>query len=125
MAKKAQFGRSVRNLVASFRGLPTEKTSAFSREPKTLDGAISIWMRKHWFARVTAEQVIQENWVRIVGERFSSRCAPEKILKGDVLLIHSPSAVIRSELQLQKKKILENLRKFPHCAKISDIRFRF
>jgi hypothetical protein len=46
-------------------------------------------------------------------------------LKSDILLIHSANAVVRSELQLQKSKILKNLHEFPSCERISDIRFKF
>jgi hypothetical protein len=54
---------------------------------------------------------------------MAKRCSPEKILNDNILIIHSFNAVICSELQIQKLKILDNLRQFPHCAQISDIRF--
>jgi hypothetical protein len=125
MAAKVQFGRKIRNLVAAFRGLPPETSTAFSKKALTFDEVASFALKKYKFLQTSAERAIQENWISIVGERFAARCSPEKILKSDVLLIRSTSSVIRSELQLQKKKILENLHKLPRCARISDICFKF
>jgi hypothetical protein len=118
-----RFNRNVRNLIAAFRGLPPEEHVSFPRREKHIGALMLAAIRKIEMTAITPEQIIQENWASIVGENIAARCRPLKILSGDVLLIHSPSATIRSELQLRKSKILENLHRHPRCEKISDIRF--
>jgi hypothetical protein len=120
---KFVFSRSVRNLVASLRGLPPEGREGSTRGERPIGGLLKSILRKIEIASATAEQVIGENWASIVGEIIANRCRPVRILNSDVLLVHSPSATVRSELQLRKSKILENLHRHPHCEKISDVRF--
>jgi hypothetical protein len=120
---KKQFGRRVRNLIAAFRGLPPENSQSVQKKPKSIGDAVSVLLKKINGAKVTPQQIIQTNWRSIVGENIAERCHPVKILNSDALIVHSANAVIRSELQMQKSKILDALRKLPHCAKISDIRF--
>lgn len=120
---KGQFGRRIRNLIAAFRGLPPEKSKSFLVRTKPIGESIGQLLKKINGPTVSPEREIQSNWHAIVGERMANRCHPVRILNSDVLLIHSESAVIRNELQMQKAKILENLHRLAHCARICDIRF--
>jgi hypothetical protein len=122
VAKKI-FGRRIRNLIAAFRGLPPEEGISCLKKAKPIGGSISILLKKFNVAKITPQQIIHQNWPSIVGEAMAKRCCPVKILNNDTLIIHSFDAIIRSELQIQKLKILDNLHKFPNCAQISDIRF--
>ncbi|MDR1432843.1 MAG: DUF721 domain-containing protein [Puniceicoccales bacterium] len=120
---KGRFGRRIRNLIAAFRGLPPEESRSFPKKAKPIGESIAILLKKIRPRIASPEREIQSNWEAIVGKDMAGRCHPLRILGSDVLLIHSGSAVIRSELQMQKAKILENLHRLGHCAKISDIRF--
>ncbi|MDR1401818.1 MAG: DUF721 domain-containing protein [Puniceicoccales bacterium] len=120
---KKQFGRKIRNLIAAFRGLPPEESQSMQKNPRAIGDTIAILLKKISITKTTPEQVIRDNWEGIVGQNISGRCHPVKILNSDVLIIQSENAVIRSELQIQKQKILANLQRLPRCAKISDIRF--
>ncbi|MDR2779233.1 MAG: DUF721 domain-containing protein [Puniceicoccales bacterium] len=122
MTKKT-FGRRIRNLVAAFRSLPPEEGISCLKEAKPLSVSIGALLKKLNTIKITPQRAIQQNWSFIVGETMVKRCYPVKILNDDTLIIHSSDAIIRSELQIQKLKILENLHQFPHCAKISNIRF--
>ncbi|MDR0742574.1 MAG: DUF721 domain-containing protein [Puniceicoccales bacterium] len=123
MATKKIFGRRIRNLIAVFRGLPPEEGISCLKKAKPLGASISTLLKKFNMVKITPQQTIHQNWPSIVGENMAKRCSPVKILNDDTLIIHSFNAVIRSELQIQKLKILNNLHQFPNCAQISDIRF--
>jgi hypothetical protein len=120
---KKTFGRRIRNLIAAFRGLPPESGISCLKKTKPLGTSIATLLKKLNGVKITPQQTIQQNWSSIIGENMAKRCHPVKILNNDTLVIHSFDAIIRSELQMQKLKILENLHQLPHCAKISDIRF--
>ncbi|MDR1173405.1 MAG: DUF721 domain-containing protein [Puniceicoccales bacterium] len=123
MVAKKTFGRRIRNLIAAFRGLPPEEGISCLKKAKPIGTSISTLLKKFNVIKITPQQTIQQNWPSIVGEDMAKRCYPVKILNNDTLIIHSFNAIIRSELQIQKLKILDNLHKFPNCAQISDIRF--
>jgi hypothetical protein len=120
---REKFGRKIRNLIAAFRGLPPDESKSFLKNARPIGDAVMILMKKITAVKVTAECEIHDNWARIVGNDFERRCHPVKILNSDILVIHSASAVIRCELQIKKSEILRNIHHFPHCKKISDIRF--
>jgi hypothetical protein len=122
MSKK-HFGRRICNLIAALRGLPLDRSMAHLKPAKPLGVAIASLLRKHSMVKISPARAIQDNWEAIVGHGMAFRCRPIKIVNGDVLIIGGQSGVIRSELQLQKSKILENLHALPICEKISDIRF--
>ncbi|MDR2776743.1 MAG: DUF721 domain-containing protein [Puniceicoccales bacterium] len=123
MATKKTFGRRIRNLIAAFRGLPPEEGISCLKKAKPIGISISTLLKKFDVIKITPQQTIHQNWPSIVGEAMAKRCYPVKILNNDTLVIHSFNAIIRSELQIQKLKILDNLHQFPNCAQISDIRF--
>jgi predicted nucleic acid-binding Zn ribbon protein len=120
---KKTFGRKIRNLIAAFRGLPPEESISSLKRAKPISETISALLKKFNVIKIIPEQVVQENWDFIVGKNIANHCHPVKILNNDVLIIHSSNAVVCSELQMQRSKILENLHKLPRCARISDIRF--
>ncbi|MDR2432933.1 MAG: DUF721 domain-containing protein [Puniceicoccales bacterium] len=123
MVAKKIFGRRIRNLIAAFRGLPPEESTSCLKKAKSIGTSIFTLLKKFNVVKVTPQQIIHQNWPSIVGEGMAKRCYPVKILNDDTLIIHSFNAIVRSELQIQKLKILDNLRQFPNCAQISDIRF--
>ena len=120
---KKQFSRKIRNLIAEFRGLPPEQSRSFLKRAKSVGETVSVLMKRINGSNRRPEAVIQNNWQAIVGVNLAKYCEPVKILPNDVFLVRCPNAVARSELQMIKGRILDNLHKFHHCEKISDIRF--
>ena len=122
MAKKT-FSRRIRNLIAVFRGLPIDTSRSFLKRARPVGDTVASLMKKISVTTIRPEHSLQEHWEMIIGSYLSHRCHPVKITNDDVLLIHSANAVVRSELYMQKEKILERIHSLPRCAKISDIRF--
>ena len=120
---KKFFGRKIRNLIAEFRGLPTEQSHSFLKKPHVVGDAVCAILKRFDMHAVRPENIIQDNWADIIGIKLVKYCEPLKITLGDVLIVKCPSAVVRSELQILKGKILESLHKFAACKKISDVRF--
>ncbi|MDR2602984.1 MAG: DUF721 domain-containing protein [Puniceicoccales bacterium] len=123
MVAKKTFGRKIRNLIAAFRGLPPEEGTSCLKKAKPIGTSIATLLKKFNVVKITPQQTIHQNWPSIVGEDMAKRCYPVKILNNDTLVIHSFNATVRSELQIQKLKILDNLHQFPNCVQIFDIRF--
>lgn len=122
MAKR-RFSRRIRNLIAVFRGLPIDTSRSFLKRARPVGDTVTALMKKINVTAVRPEHSLQEHWEMIIGSYLSRRCHPVKITNDDVLIIHSANAVVRSELHMQKEKILERIHSLPRCAKISDIRF--
>ena len=54
------------------------------------------------------EQVISENWDKVVGRSFAGKCAPERLTENTgILFIKTASGPIKQELGFEKKQILK------------------
>jgi predicted nucleic acid-binding Zn ribbon protein len=115
--------RSIGNAVASFCELPRDGSFSLVNRIKSAGHLVALLIKKHRTTVASPQRLIHENWETIVGSQFHSHCQPEKILTNDVLIVRCPNSIIRAELLIKKPKILEKLRKFSCCEKISDIRF--
>jgi len=63
------------------------------------------------------------HWEEIVGKEIAKVCVPEKIVRGNILVLRVLDAVWAQELSLRQNEILSALHAFPKGALIEDIRF--
>jgi len=63
------------------------------------------------------------DWVNVVGEEIAAVCLPEKINRGNILVLRVKNPVWAQELSLQKETLLERIRTNAKEAAIEDLRF--
>lgn len=110
-------------LIARFRGLPQGPVRR-TRPPRTMDSAVRQFYAIHRLGGNAPEATILENWEKLVGPAFASRCQPIRIRQGSVLVLAVENPTLRQEIAFQKKRILEQVRSLPGCSGIRDLSVR-
>jgi hypothetical protein len=119
-----KFSKKIQNLIANFRGLPEDSSPSILKDEWPAAQLFRDILKKY----VTKSDVeigaeIFENWPRIVGDMFCNLCAPHKITATGALVLKVQNSVVRQELFLRKKEILQHIyQSCPRCA-IRDIVF--
>jgi hypothetical protein len=116
-----KFSRQHESLIASFRGLPEESLPLRDAGAKTLGSLLEICIEKFHIGRNTPEETIQENWARIVGAPFASRCRPERIDRSGALIVQVGNPTLRRELIFHEDRIMTVLHSLPDCHHIKRI----
>ncbi|MDA7756814.1 DUF721 domain-containing protein [Opitutales bacterium] len=113
-----------RKLIADFTGLPLEGDPRKNRPPATMEDIVEkIWGTWKIGAESSPEQIISENWGKIVGHGFANKCAPEKLdVTRGVLIIKTSGGAIKQELAFKRKSILKKICQLDSTWKIKDIR---
>lgn len=62
-------------------------------------------------------------WPQIVGDKIATVSKPEKIIRGNVLVVRVQDAVWSQELELKKVEILAKMQHYDMGSIIEDIRF--
>ena len=69
------------------------------------------------------EQVISENWDKVVGRSFAGKCAPERLTENTgTLFIKTASGPIKQELGFEKKQILKRIQKLEGCSFLKELK---
>jgi hypothetical protein len=69
------------------------------------------------------EQVISENWQKVVGIKFAGKCAPERLTANTgTLFIKTASGPIKQELGFDRKQILKRIQKLKGCALVKELK---
>ena len=97
------------DMLSLFRGIPNEYTSEPKLRAKPLGELIEHIRQTCNIEAPRIEVLIIKHWREIVGPDKAHRCKPNKILKEHTLLITTTNTTLRSELQFEQAKILENL----------------
>ena len=111
------------DLVANFMGLPESDETMFLSTPRSITSVIEK-ASSDWSigSQVSREQVISQNWNKVVGNRLSTKCAPDRIDKSGKLFIRSASGPIKQELSFIKKQIQIRISKLKGCEAIKEIK---
>lgn len=117
------FSHEVENLIASFRGLPTDESSARNRKTHDLGALIDELLVKYRISHDSIEHSIREKWADLVGRANASYSHPVVVERGQLLVLCS-HAIVRNELFHHRLQILEKLRKLPGCDSIKGITLR-
>ena len=112
------------DLVANFMSLPNSEDILFQSKPKSFSKIIEkTW--ENWGIGVdrSPEKTISENWHKVVGRSFSTKCAPAKLTENGLLIIKTSSSPIKQDLSFSKDRILSTVRKLDGCSFIRGIKF--
>ena len=120
-----KFPRHVENLIATFRGLPPNRSRARDRAGiNTMGSLVDNCIDRYQIGQDTAEEIILSNWPRIVGKVYARRCKPERIDRSGALIIAVTNTTLRRELQFMEDRILTATRSLEGCEKVTSIGFK-
>lgn len=117
------FPRNVENMVASLRGLPTDRRRSRNRPLQGMDTMMDLLIAKYKIGAPSIEETIMRNWREIITPALASRCMPEKIDR-DTLILRAANPVLRQEILFKQREILARLQKIDGCKDIRQLRFR-
>jgi len=119
-----RFNKSTEDMIADFRGLP-RTVSASSRKPPTpIENLLVVLKEQYKLEAPSPERSLVENWEHVFGPGLAGRCNPVRIKDGRILIISVTNQTLRSELQFQKRAILNRIRQLEHCGGIRELRIR-
>ncbi|MDR2735573.1 MAG: DUF721 domain-containing protein [Puniceicoccales bacterium] len=119
-----KFSRKINNLIADFRGLPTDQSQAFFREEVLVYNALKRVCAKFMkHANRSINNNLVDSWAFIIGNKYFSCCSPVRILPDGTLIVKVDNSVIRSELSFETRAILSRLGGLGGCDSIRGIRF--
>ena len=113
-----------RKLISSFTGLPIGSDPRKNRPPATMEDIVEkVWGTWKIGTETSPQQIISENWSKLVGHKFANKCAPEKLdATRGVLIIKTSGGAIKQELAFKKKLILKKICQLDPTWEIKDIR---
>lgn len=117
------FSHEVENLIASFRGLPSDESSARTRKTQDLGALIDELLVKYRISHDSIEHSIREKWAELVGRANAAYSHPVVVERGQLLVLCS-HAVVRNELFHHRLQILGKLRQLPGCDGIKGVTLR-
>lgn len=118
-----EFSRAIENIIADFRGLPTDRSRSKKRQPAELSAMLDELLVKYRISHDSIEHSIRDQWRELVGTANASYSHPLAVERG-LLVVLVSHAVVRNELFMHKDSISEKLRKLPGCAGIRGIALR-
>ena len=118
------FKRKTNNLIASFRGLPPDRSRGFHKKAQSLDTVMDQLVERFKIGSTQPEETIANEWISLVGEHNAKHANPWRLDRGKTLYVLVSNPVVKQEMQFGKKIILQRLQKLPGCSKINQIIFR-
>lgn len=120
-----RYSRSTQKLIANLRGIPENyKPENNWATEKGLDSIVDRLLKKYKIGEESIEDLIRENWPKIVGPANAPHCSPSRIERDTTLFIAVANPVIRQELQFNKSMILSNVRLLKGGNKIRNVVFK-
>ena len=119
--------RSIRNLIASLRGLPEETPWSPTRRhenPESPIGTLVLEVASKLRTKNRPLAVLKEHWAQIINApKLASKSEPHTITKNGILAIHCEDAVVRTDIEFLKDKILAAIRQHPACTGVKGVKF--
>ncbi len=120
-----QFSRLAEELIGDLRGLPDETPRGMrKRATKPLAELVESLLVKHQIGRDSPEQTIRDRWSEIVGPANAHYSHPAMIDERGKLTVLASHSVVRNELFLHRKLIVEKIQKIPGCAHVRSLLMR-
>jgi len=119
-----KFSKSTEDVIADFRGLPRTISSSSRRPPTPLQNLLVVLKEQYKLEVPSPERSLVENWELVFGPVLAGRCNPVRIKDERTLIISVTTQTLRSELQFQKRAILQRIQKLEHCGRIEELRIR-
>ena len=98
-------------------------SGTFKQKPQNAGDILGAIFREKRITTKVKDYSVFPMWGEVVGEAIAKVTKPEKIIKGNVLLVRVLDSVWSQELSLQKEDILEKLFEVDTGAHIQDIQF--
>ncbi|MEK9633589.1 MAG: DUF721 domain-containing protein [Opitutae bacterium] len=116
--------RKERALIADFLELPLPEDPAKESHPLSIKQVIEkAWENWGIDQEKSPEQVISENWDKVVGRSFAGKCAPERLTGNTgTLFIKTASGPVKQELGFEKKQILKRIQKLEGCSFLKELK---
>ena len=124
MPEPHEFTRSVENLIASMRGLPTNDSRSRPRRERPIGETIDQLLRKYHIGDDAPDHTVRQHWAEIVGNANAAYSHPVKIDTKGKLLVLVSHAVVRDEIRLLDTIILQRVRQLNGCEKVVGLTLR-
>ncbi len=119
------FSFQAAKLINALRRLPDTTPARMKKRPtKELGDLVEELMVKYQVGRASPEQTIRDNWSEVVGPANAHYSHAAQIDPRGRLAVLAGHAVVRNELFMHRKVIVERIRKLPGCAHVREINVR-
>lgn len=119
------FSYQAGKLIAALRRLPDDTPARMKKRPtKELGNLVEELMVKYQVGRASPEQMIRDHWAEVVGPANAHYSHAAQIDPRGRLAVLAGHAVVRNELFLHRKTIVERIRKLPGCAHVRELNVR-
>jgi hypothetical protein len=122
--ERKPFSRQVENLIANLRGFPEDTGRSRLRPTRSIDELVEKMLVKHRIGKSSPEETIRDAWAQIVGESNQQFAHPSRIDRERCLVVAVSDAVVRQELQFNKKLLIKRIRSLAGCDGIREIALR-
>ena len=102
---------------------PRKKTASPPGGPQSIGNVLGELMAQSGFARVRANEALENAWRQAVGEAAAEYTRPGRIRRG-VLEVGVANSTMIQELVFQKTELLVSLRRLLPDTRIQDLRFQ-
>jgi hypothetical protein len=116
------FTRKVENMIAAFRGLPTDRSVSKLRETAPVGDLVAGVMEKYRVGMPSREDTIMQNWDKVVGAANASYSHLMRIENERRVFIAVTNSIVRQELFFHRKLVLERIQALPGCKDLRDLR---
>ncbi|MDF9832253.1 hypothetical protein M2103_000463 [Ereboglobus sp. PH5-5] len=120
-----QFSRAAQELIGSFRKIPDETPRKMRIRPtKDMGGLVQDLLVKYKIGIESEESVIREHWAEVAGPANAHYSHVRDLDQRGCLTVLASHAVVRNELFLHRKMLLQKIQKLPGCAKVKALTIR-
>lgn len=124
VGRRVPFPRHIENLIASFRGMPADRSRSQPRETLPIGKLIPDLLEKHRIGLPTREDTIAQNWPGIVGPANAGFVHLMKIERNRRVYVAVTNPIVRQELFFHRKLILDRIRALPGCKDLRELVLR-
>lgn len=118
------FSRLAEKAIAEFRRVGPREPEKMRRRPtRALSELVEELRVKHRIGREAPEDALRATWPELVGSANAAYSHPLRI-EGRRLIVQATHSVVRNELFLHRREILERIQKVPGCANVSDLHLK-
>jgi hypothetical protein len=120
----AVFTRLAEKTIAEFRRIDPGVPARMRRRPTQAVADLIEELRvKHRIGREAPEDAVRLAWAEVVGSANASYSHPLRI-EGSRLIVQATHSVVRNELFLHRREIVERIRKLPGCDVVSHLQLK-
>ncbi len=119
------FSYQAEKLIAALRRVPDDTPARMKKRPtKELSGLVEELMVKYQIGRDSPEQLIRDNWPELVGPANAHYSHAAQIDPRGRLTVLAGHAVVRNELFIHRKTIVQRIQKLPGCTHVRELNIR-